>query len=171
LFLRTQRFACPQPLPDQKGTYLSEYEGKMVSVYPYLIGKSLSEKVLSLEQLEKIGQTLASLHMLGQTYGRNIENRFRFERVSDLYQEVKAQLPSHFRHLTHVLDDELAHQAQYAEERLPKGVIHGDLFADNILFRGGKIAAVMTLRLLDTGNLFTIFLQQLTHCASSTESI
>jgi homoserine kinase type II len=143
LFLRTQRFACPQPLPDQKGTYLSEYEGKMVSVYPYLVGKSLSEKVLSLEQLEKIGQTLASLHVLGQTYGRNIENRFRFERVSDLYQEVKTQLPSHFRHLTHVLDDELAHQAQYAEERLPKGVIHGDLFADNILFRGGKIAAVL----------------------------
>lgn len=143
LFLRAQRFACPQPLPDQKGAYLSEYEGKMVSVYPYLVGKSLSEKALSLEQLEKIGQTLASLHTLGQTYGRNIENRFRIERVSDLYHEVKAQLPSHFRHLTHVLDDELTHQAQYAEERLPKGIIHGDLFADNILFRRGKIVAVL----------------------------
>jgi Ser/Thr protein kinase RdoA (MazF antagonist) len=52
-------------------------------------------------------------------------------------------LPPYFRQLIHILDDEVEHQKQYAEERLPKGVIHGDLFADNILFRGGKVAAVL----------------------------
>src|SRR5260221_527544 len=143
LFLRSQRFASPYPLLDQVGKYVSEYEGKMVSIYPYLAGKSLPEKALSLSHLEKIGQTLATLHLLGQTYRKNLENRFRFERIAELYQEIKAQLPPHFRHLTHVLDEELEHQSQYAEEHLPKGVIHGDLFADNILFRGAEISAVL----------------------------
>jgi homoserine kinase type II len=143
LFLRAQHFVCPRPLADQTGKYLSEYEGKAVSIYPYLTGKSLLEKALSLRHLEKIGKTLATLHLLGQTYRKNIENRFCFERIAKLYQEIKAQLPSYFRHLTHVLDEELEHQSQYAEEHLPKGIIHGDLFADNILFRGDKVSAVL----------------------------
>src|SRR5689334_22746327 len=58
LFLRTHHFVCPRPLANRYGQYLSEHEGKMVSIYPYLTGKSLSEEALSLKHLEKIGQTL-----------------------------------------------------------------------------------------------------------------
>lgn len=143
LFLRTQGFVCPRPLANRQDRPLLEYEGKPVSVCPYVIGKAVSEESLSLGQLEKIGQTLASLHLLGQTYKRNLENRFRSERVSQLYRDVKGRLPTYFRHLIHVLDDEIEHQTQYAEDRLPKGIIHGDLFADNILFRGGKVVALL----------------------------
>jgi homoserine kinase type II len=143
LFLREQGFPCPRPLTNRQNHPLMEYEGKPVSIYPYLAGASFSEESLSLSQLEKIGHVLASLHLLGQTYKRNLENRFRSERVIQLYLDVKARLPTYFRHLIHVLDSEIEHQAQYAEERLPKGIIHGDLFADNILFRGGKVVAVL----------------------------
>lgn len=143
LFLRARGFVCPRPLANRQDRPLLEYEGKPVSIYPYVAGKSISEKSLSLGHIEKIGQTLASLHVLGQTYRRNIENRFRSERIAQLYQEVKTRLPAYFRHLIHVLDDEIEHQTQYAEERLPKGIIHGDLFADNILFRGGKVVALL----------------------------
>jgi homoserine kinase type II len=153
LFLRSHHFVCPCPLANRNGKYLSAYEGKTVSLYPYLAGKSLSEKALSLQPLEKIGQTLASLHLLGQTYRKHIENRFCFARMAELYQEIKTQLPPHFRHLTHVLDDELAHQAQYADDHLPKGIIHGDLFADNILFRSDKIAAVLDFEAAGYGKL------------------
>ncbi|HXG18013.1 MAG TPA: homoserine kinase [Methylomirabilota bacterium] len=143
LFLRAQGFVCPYPLADRKGRYASDYQGKIVSVYPYLAGKALTEKEYSLLHVERIGQALAALHLLAQSYKKTIENRFRLERITELYQDLKTQLPAHFRHLIHVLDDEFEHQTQYAEERLPKGIIHGDLFADNILFRGGKVTAVL----------------------------
>ncbi|MBI3303631.1 MAG: phosphotransferase, partial [Deltaproteobacteria bacterium] len=125
LFLRTQGFACPRPLADRQGRYLRDYAGKAVSVYSYLTGKTFSEKDLTLTHLEQAGQALASLHFLGQGYKREIENRFSFERVVDLYQGVRERLPGYFRHLTHTLDDEVAHQQQYQEDRLPKGIIHG----------------------------------------------
>jgi homoserine kinase type II len=143
LFLRAHKFACPQPLPDRQGQYLHDYEGKLVSVYPHLAGKAFSEVEFTPSLLEQAGQTLASLHLLGQGYRKEIENRFSYERVIGLYQEVKAKLPGHFRHLTHILDDEVAHQQQYLEDRLPKGIIHGDLFADNLLFRGGKVVGLL----------------------------
>jgi len=143
LFLRAQRFLCPQPLADRQGRYLHDHDGKATSVYSYLAGRAFLEADLTSAHLEKAGQVLASLHFLGQGYKQEIENRFSFERVLDRYQHVRAQLPSYFRHLTHTLDDEVAHQQQYQEERLPKGIIHGDLFADNLLFRGGKVTGVL----------------------------
>jgi len=143
LFLRAQGFACPQPLADRQGRYLHDYKGKMVSLYPQLAGRTFSEAQLTPALLEKVGHALASLHALGQGYKNENENRFSFERVSELYQEVKEKLLPYFRHLVHTLDDEIAHQQEYREEKLPKGIIHGDLFADNLLFRGGKVAGVL----------------------------
>jgi homoserine kinase type II len=143
LFLHAQGFTCPRPLADRQGHYQQEYEGKAVSLYPYLAGKTFSEAALTPTHLEQAGQALASLHFLGQGYKKGIENRFSFERVIELYQAVRAKLPGYFRHVIHTLDDEVAHQQQYQEERLSKGIIHGDLFADNLLFRGGKIVGVL----------------------------
>jgi homoserine kinase type II len=143
LFLRSQGFVCPEPLADRHGRYLHEYQGKAVSLYPLLPGRSFSEAALTPLQVEQAGQILASLHCVSQGYRKTIENRFSFERVVEIYQTVRAELPSYFRHLIHTLDDEIAHHQQYQEERLSKGIIHGDLFADNLLFRGGKITGVL----------------------------
>src|SRR5687767_2285024 len=43
LFLRAQKFACPQPLADRQGRYLRDYRGKAISLYCYLAGKTCSE--------------------------------------------------------------------------------------------------------------------------------
>jgi homoserine kinase type II len=143
LFLRAQGLCCPQPLADRQGHYLHKCGGKTVSLYYPLPGNSLSEAQLTPLHLEKVGRVLASLHLLGQGYNQEPENRFSPERVMTLYQGVREQLPGYFKHLTSVLDDEVAHQQQYLEDKLPKGVIHGDLFADNLLFRRDKLVGVL----------------------------
>ena len=143
LFLRVEGFPCPQPLADRQGQYLADYRGKPVSVYASLPGKALSEETLTTAQMEAVGRALASLHIIGQEYPKDIENRFRFACISELYQSMKEKMPVYFKHLIHVLDDEIAYQQQYQEDKLPKGIIHGDLFADNLLFRGSKIVGVL----------------------------
>jgi homoserine kinase type II len=143
LFLRSRRFPCPQPLADRQGHYFQDYGGKAVSVYPPLPGRTYSEAELTTAYLEQAGQMLASLHLLGQGYKRVIENRFSFEHIVELYEWVRERVPGHFKYVIHTLDDEIAHQQQYQEDKLPKGVIHGDLFADNLLFRGGKVVGVL----------------------------
>jgi homoserine kinase type II len=143
LFLRGQGFVCPEPLADRHGRYLHDFQGKAVSLYPLLPGRSFSEAALTPLHVEQAGQVLASLHCIGQGYRKAIDNRFSFDRAIEIYQTIRAELPSYFRHLIHILDDEVAHHQQYQEDRLPKGIIHGDLFADNLLFRGGKITGVL----------------------------
>jgi homoserine kinase type II len=143
LFLRERDFRCPQPLVDRSGQYYHTYKGKPVSLYAVLSGKSVSEAQLTNTQLENVGQTLAALHALSPGYPRGEDNRFSPTHVFSLYQEAKERLPGYLRHLTHMLDDEMLYQQQYQEDRLPKGIIHGDLFADNLLFRKDKVIGVL----------------------------
>jgi homoserine kinase type II len=143
LFLRSGGFPCPQPVADRQGQYLTDYRGKPVSVFAALPGHALPEAALTTTHLEAIGRALASLHVLGLGYKKVIENRFSFQGICDLYQELKEKMPAYFKHLIHVLDDEFAYHQQYREDKLPKGIIHGDLFADNLLFRGSKLVGVL----------------------------
>ena len=140
-FLRTKGVVCPRPIADRNGQLLREYRGKVVSVYAALSGKERAVEQISPEHLHSVGRTLATLHLAGQHYKPSLKNRFSFARIRDLY--LRMDMPAHLKQIKHTLDDELAHHEEYLEERLPKGIIHGDLFADNLLFRGRKVSGLL----------------------------
>jgi homoserine kinase type II len=94
-------------------------------------------------QLEAVGSTLGALHLIGKGYKKGIDNRFSFERVADLYLGVRNRLPNYFRKIMRTLEDEIDYLTQYLEGKLPKGIIHGDLFSTNLLFRGDKLTAML----------------------------
>ena len=142
-FLRAHRLHCPQPLVDRNGQLLRPYQGKPLSLSLPLPGKPVSEPQLTPAHLTHVGQLLASLHLLSEHAPNSEENRFSFPRIVTLYQEVREHLPGHFKHIIHTLDDEITYQQEYQDDRLPKGLIHGDLFADNLLFRGEKVVGLL----------------------------
>ena len=103
----------------------------------------LAPRALKPSQLETIGRALGDLHVIGKAYKKGIDNRFSFERIADLYLTVRNRLPNYFRKICRTLEDEIEYLTRYLEGKLPKGVIHGDLFADNLLFRGEKMTAML----------------------------
>lgn len=142
-FLRKHAFPCPHPVQDRTGRFYRECQGKCASVYKYCEGRAPSVGRLRQIQLEAIGRALGELHVIGKGYKKGIDNRFGFERIADLYLSVRGRLPHYFRKVARTLDDEIDYLTRYLEGKLPKGVIHGDLFADNLLFRGDKLTAVL----------------------------
>ena len=142
-FLRKHAFPCPNPMQDRTGRFYRSFNTKCVSLFRFHEGKVLKPSRLRPSQLETIGRTLGELHVTGKAYKKGIDNRFSFERIADLYISVRAKLPNYFRKILRTLDDEVDYLTRYLEGKLPKGVIHGDLFADNVLFRGEKLVAVL----------------------------
>lgn len=142
-FLRKHSFPCPHPMQDRTGRFYREYDGKCVSIFRYNEGRVVAPARLRPSQLETIGRALGELHVIGKGYKKGIDNRFSFERVADLYLSVRSRLPNYFRRITRTLEDEIEYLTRYLEGKLPKGIIHGDLFADNVLFRGEKLTAVL----------------------------
>jgi homoserine kinase type II len=143
LFLRKHGFPCPQPLADRKGRYYRETGGKCFSVYRYYDGHVVPSERLTSGQLESIGRALADLHAICKSYKKGIDNRFSFERIAGVYGEVRGRLPSYFKRIVRTLDDEVDYLHNYLEGKLPKGIIHGDLFVDNLILKGDKVIAML----------------------------
>ena len=143
LYLRKHGFPCPQPLADRKGRHYREARGACVIVYKHIDGKRPNVDLLTLAQIENIGRGLSDLHVLGKGYKKGIDNRFSFERIADLYNEVRGQLPSYFKKITRTLDEEVEYLGSYLEGKLPKGVINGDLFEENVLLKGDKLVGML----------------------------
>lgn len=142
-FLRKHSFPCPHPLQDRKGRFYRDASNKCVSLFKYHDGKLLTPERLRLTQLETVGRTLGDLHVIGKGYKKGIDNRFSFERIADLYFTVRSRLPNYFRKVCRTLDDEIDYLTRNLEGKLPKGIIHGDVFANNLLFRGEKLVALL----------------------------
>jgi len=143
VYLRKYGFPCPQPIADRKGRWYRESGGKCLSLYRWLDGQLVPADRLGTPRLETVGRALADLHLIGKSYKKGIENRFTYDRVSQLYAEVRERLPPYFRKMVRTLDDEVAYLQHYLENKLPRGVIHGDLFHDNLLFKGEKLVAIL----------------------------
>lgn len=143
LFLKRNSFPCLQPLRSKKGKYYHDIQSKQVSVSRYLDGKELPVEELTLSHLETLGHTLANLHLIGRGYKKGIDNRFSFPKVSLMYRDYRKDLPTHLRNIVRVMDDEVSYLENYLDNNLPKGLIHGDFFADNVKFKGSRLIGVL----------------------------
>ena len=151
LYLRKHGFPCQQLIVDRKGRQYHEIGGKCVSVYKFIDGHRRSTRDLNLAQIENAGRMLADLHVIGKAYKKGIDNRFSFERVSEVYQEVRDRLPPYFKRVTRTLDEEVAYLELYLESKLPRGIVHGDVFLDNVVFRGEKVVALLEFETASRG--------------------
>jgi homoserine kinase type II len=153
LYLRKQGCPCPQPLRSKKGRYYNEFHGKYISVSKYVEGLEISLEKFTPTQLEVVGHALADLHLIGRGYKKGIDNRFGFTKILSIYREVRRQLPLHLKHIVRVLDDEVAYLENYLDNNLPKGIIHGDLFPDNLKFKGSRLAGIVDFEAACRGKL------------------
>ena len=143
LFLRKHGFPCPAPLADRRGRHCRDWAGKQLSVYRHIDGHNVSPEDLSSNQLENLGRVMADLHLISKAYKKGVESRFSFEKVAEIYGDVRGRLPHYLKKIVRTLDEEVEYLQNYLEMKLPKGIIHGDLFADNVMFKGEKVVAVL----------------------------
>jgi Ser/Thr protein kinase RdoA (MazF antagonist) len=143
LYLRKHGFPCPQPIPDRKSRHFRAVGGARLTAYKNIDGRRPAVADLSPGQIEGVGRILGELHLICKGYKKGIENRFTFERVADLYAEIRPELPSYFRRFTRALDEEVEYLGDFLEAKLPKGVIYGDLLSENVLLKGDKLVGIV----------------------------
>ena len=131
------------------GSFIQEFEGHHLAVYPFCPGQRISMHVLTTKQREAVGEALAELHEIPPqlpdlknfTYGwSRKENKKTWTEVRN---ELTALNPSWLeifdRSLSQLisLTEQVAHQYQ---NFTPQDVVlsHGDVSSDNILFEGDK---------------------------------
>lgn len=129
---------CPHPVKRLDGLQLDELNGKPAAIVSCLNGQDITAP--SVNQCKELGQVLANMHIAGSTFTlRNQDSR-------DLvWREATAKKVLYFldENDQEMLRETMLRQAALDIVALPQGVIHADLFRDNVLFDGEKIGGVI----------------------------
>jgi len=136
--LAQRGFPAPMPFATRDGQTLTGLNGKPAALVTRLIGQSVLFPDLT--QCAAVGRALAELHVLGLSYpGRCVNSRgaeWRSQTALQLMPRVDADTRD-------LLESELAAQHRLDLGALPQGVIHADLFKDNVLFVDSRLTGVI----------------------------
>ena len=120
---------CPTPIADVNGVALHALKGKPALMVSCLKGKDVATP--NLAQVVEVALTLAKLHVAGGSFKQVSFNQCGQAWFAATTQKV---LPTLNLQEQALLQSELAYQLTLNTSQLPQGVIHGDLFRDNVLF-------------------------------------
>lgn len=137
--LAAQGIPCPRPFSDVEGRRWRMLAGKPAALLSCLPGAT--EESPSVAQCRALGEMLARLHMAGAALQQPLPNPCgaKWAQLSG-----EALLPLITPAERELLADELAYQATRDFSALPRGVIHADLFRDNVLWHAdGRLSGVL----------------------------
>ncbi|MDP3745036.1 MAG: homoserine kinase [Methylotenera sp.] len=131
---------CPKPICSQYGTSLHMLNGKPAVLISCLKGRDVTAP--SVMHCAEVGAVLAKMHIAGQSFVPQAVHRNPrdAEWRTQIAQKVIAHLSPDDQQL---LVNTLAFQAAFDAAPLPHGVIHADLFRDNVLFDNDKIGGLI----------------------------
>ncbi|MBL8510275.1 MAG: homoserine kinase [Betaproteobacteria bacterium] len=137
LHLHQRGIPCAAPLVDRSGAILQTLHNKPVALVTRLNGSDINRPTA--EDCFAIGAALADMHLAAQTFTQPMHNW----RGLSWWQQHTARLRPHLTERENaLLAAEIAYQANFDQLSLPRGIIHGDLFRDNVLWDQRDKAAV-----------------------------
>jgi homoserine kinase type II len=147
-FLSDRGLNTPRPLRSTAGQPWLEWRGVHVSLFPWVDGRTLARGELTEDQSRQAGVALARLHLTGAPYPDQRPGRYEPEEIARRLAGIEARAADDPALAAAVaeLRPELARleraRAGVARD-IPHGLVHNDLFMDNVLYRGGTLVALL----------------------------
>lgn len=138
IHLSCHGISCPSPIANLGNKFLGDLNGKPASLVTYLPGKPL--EFPTPEQCAQVGTLLANMHLSGLSFPEKMNNQRGPKWWTDIAPTLIPFLPVVE---SDILREELRFQSLYHFGDLPRGVIHADLFRDNVLFTNNTIGGVI----------------------------
>lgn len=144
--LAAKGLSCPDVMKRRDNSLLfdvqDEGKAKWGCIVSCLSGKTLNN--INDVQLYASGQALAQLHLAGESFAEKRANPTGMDWLQEHVGKVVQGTSENYGDVAaNLLREELESQRLYSWSGLPQGVIHGDLFADNILFDGDKVSGII----------------------------
>ena len=137
-FLKRKNFPCPQILYNNKRKQLSSYKNKKYAIINFIEG-NIAKKT-SNKHCYNLGKSLAIFHKTTLYFNKKRKNDFSLNEWSKIIKKNKLPKKDSL-----FLKKELRYLKKNWPKRLPSGIIHGDLFPDNVFFKKNNIVGIIDL--------------------------
>jgi homoserine kinase type II len=133
--------ACPTPVRARDGEALRELCGRPAAIVSFLTG--MWPRRIDPFHCAGVGGALARLHRAGEAFAMTRPNDLGPAGWRRLYEACRDRADEVQPGLTTEIGDELAFLEEAWPHHLPAGVIHADLFPDNVFFRGRELTGLI----------------------------
>ena len=132
---------CPQPVVQKKGEAIGELAGRPSAIVTFLEGMWLRKPAA--EHCYALGVAMAQMHLAGQNFAMERENSLTLKDWRPLWEKCMADADAVEAGLRAQTEVDLAYLEQNWPSDLPRGVIHADLFPDNVFFIGQNLSGII----------------------------
>ncbi len=134
-------FACPQPIATRGGELMIEVKNKLATVISFLNGRDVSK--WDATHTRQVGVAMATMHAALADYQASRANDLSLAGWRELASRMVGRLDEVQAGLRALVEDELAWLTAHWPRDLPRGIIHADLFPDNVFFEDEKLSGVI----------------------------
>ncbi len=139
--LASRGLTCPLPLPRKDGELLGELSERPAALISFLEGMWLRKP--EARHCREVGAALAAMHLAGADFALKRPNALSLEGWKVLWEKSAARADEVEKGLEAEIREELDFLAAYWPKELPAGVIHADLFQDNVFFLGDTLSGLI----------------------------
>jgi homoserine kinase type II len=141
--LAAKGIACPTPIHGRDGQALRSLAGRPAAMVSFLNGMS-PRRILPMH-CAGLGRGMAEMHLAAEGFALTRANALSLDGWQRLYGETKTLANDVAPGLEGLIEAEVAWLTANwpAAESLPQGIIHADLFPDNVFFLNDKLSGVI----------------------------
>jgi len=132
---------CPQPVKNRRGEALGRLSGRPAAIVTFLDGMWIRRP--SAAHCGALGEALAGLHRAGADFSMRRKNALDVDGWRPLFRVAESRADQVQRGLAAVIEAELGLLEASWPQGLPQGVIHADLFPDNVFFLGDDLSGLI----------------------------
>ncbi len=130
--LALHKVSCPMPLRAKNGQIIQQVKNKPASLVTFLEGRSVTS--IQNPHMSELGAAMARLHLAGQSYTLTRANTLSLAGWKELYAKIGSRADEIIPGLAQEIDSEIKALEMAWPRDLPHGVIHADLFPDNVFY-------------------------------------
>ena len=133
--------SCPLPLPRKDGELLGELSDRPAALISFLEGMWLRNP--EAQHCREVGKALAQMHLASEGFELTRPNALSVDGWKELWAKSKDRADEVGEGLQDEIQTDLNHLAANWPKDLPWGVIHADLFQDNVFFLGDDLSGLI----------------------------
>ncbi len=139
--LAGQGIACPTPIRGSDGRALRQLCSRPAAIISFLEG--VWPRRVQPRHCALLGDTMARMHLAGASFEGERANALSIEGWRRLFRQVEARADEVRPDLAAEIAGELAHLEAHWPRDLPAGIVHADLFPDNVFFLADKLSGLI----------------------------
>lgn len=140
-YLNERGIACPAPVPDRAGAVLQTVAERPAAIFTFLEG--LWVRRPKPRHCAELGRALAEFHLVSEDFSGRRVNALAIPGWERLVDDCIGRADEVMPGLAAEIDAELAYLTRVWPTDLPEGVIHADLFPDNVFFIDDRVSGLI----------------------------